>query len=180
MIRLVVVSGKQIKKRGIKMKKIILSAMLCGGMLLGVANSGVAHAADKLTGNTTATATVTKGDVTLDIDSAINFDPQPLSGDVNFGSQDVNYKVTDYSGDTKGYQLSAKLGDTDATRTVKIGDTTLSDSAAVVASKDSNIVGENADKLSVSLEYNGIKEVKDYSTAIQWNLTKTQTEQITE
>ncbi|MCS8569848.1 hypothetical protein [Pediococcus pentosaceus] len=165
------------------MKKIILSAMLCGGMLLGVANSGVAHAADKLSGTTTATATVAKGDVTLDVDSTAKFaNPQPLSADVKFDGASVGYTVTDYSGDTNGYTLSAKLTDTDATRTVMVGDTPLDPEggATKVVTKDTDKTTNPEETLSLSVEYKGITEVKDYTTTIEWDLQKAQTQQFKE
>jgi hypothetical protein len=162
------------------MKKIILSAALCGGMLLGTAN-GIAVHADTLSSSTAVSAEVTRGDVTLAVDPTVDFASQPLAATVDFGSKDINYSVTDYSGETDGYQITAKLTDeADATRTVTVGGVTLSNEAAQVASKTTNEVGENADTLAATLSYTGIKQVKDYSTSIEWNLVNTPADDIGE
>lgn len=162
------------------MKKIILSIVLCGGVLLGMTNGLTVQAADTLSGNTEIGAEVIKGDVSLTIDATTDFGSQPLSGTVDFGSKDIYYTVTDWSGTTNGYEISAKLADTDDKRSLKIGEVELSEEAAPVVTKDENSVGENSDKVASSLVYTNVTKVQKYTSTIEWNLTKGTSEQISE
>lgn len=162
------------------MKKIILSAVLCGGVFVASTSMLTVHADDNLTGTTAVSSEVVKGDVSLKIDSTTDFGKQPLSTVVDFGTRDVNYTVTDYSGDVKGFTIAAKLADTDAKRSLKIGKVELSETAAPVVTKDTDAVGDNTDKVSAALKYTGVEKVQKYASSIEWSLTKGTTRQITE
>ncbi|MFK4895354.1 hypothetical protein ACI1TH_00380 [Lactococcus petauri] len=162
------------------MKKIILSAVLCGGILISSSTMLTAHADDTLSGSTAINSEVIKGDVTLTLDSSIDFGKKPLANIVDFGAHDINYTVTDYSGNTNGYTISAKLSDTDAKRSLKIADVELSDTDAQVISQSSNQVGDNTDKVSTTLQYTGVTETKTYTSSIEWTLTKATTRSIAE
>ncbi|MFK4943882.1 hypothetical protein ACFX18_07020 [Lactococcus garvieae] len=139
-----------------------------------------AHADDTLTGTTAVSSEVTKGDVTLKIDTTTDFGQQPLSAVVDFGTTDVNYTVTDYSGDVKGFTIAAKLADTDSKRSLKIGEVELSGTAASVVTTDTNVVGDNTNKVSAALKYTGVEKVQKYASSIEWSLTKGTTRQIAE
>lgn len=162
------------------MKKFILSAVLCGGVLVASSSMLTVHADDTLTGTTAVNSEVVKGDVTLKVDEATDFGQKALSSVVDFGSKDINYTVTDYSGDVKGFTISAKLTDTDDKRSLKIGDVELSDQEAPVVTKASNTVGENTDKVAAALKYTGVEKVQKYASSIEWSLTKGTTAQIAE
>ncbi|MFK4881361.1 hypothetical protein QR692_08755 [Lactococcus petauri] len=162
------------------MKKIILSAVLCGGIFVASSSMLTAHADDTLTGTTAVSSEVTKGDVTLKIDTTTDFGQQPLSAVVDFGTTDVNYTVTDYSGDVKGFTIAAKLADTDSKRSLKIGEVELSGTAASVVTTDTNVVGDNTNKVSAALKYTGVEKVQKYASSIEWSLTKGTTRQIAE
>ncbi|CAK20207.1 hypothetical protein WJ048_04025 [Listeria welshimeri] len=162
------------------MKKIILSTVLCGGILMGMMNGLTVQAADTLSGNTEIGAEVIKGDVSLTIDATTDFGSQPLSETVDFGSKDINYTVTDYSGTTNGYEISAKLADADGKRSLKIGEVELSEEVVPVVTKDVNIVGENSDKVTSTLVYTNVTKVQKYTSTIEWNLTKGSSKQISE
>ncbi|WP_404898609.1 hypothetical protein [Lactococcus garvieae] len=139
-----------------------------------------AHADDTLTGTTAVSSEVTKGDVTLKIDTTTDFGQQPLSAVVDFGTTNVNYTVTDYSGDVKGFTIAAKLADTDSKRSLKIGEVELSDTAATVVTTNTNVVGDNTNKVSAALKYTGVEKVQKYASSIEWSLTKGTTRQIAE
>ncbi|MFC0234312.1 hypothetical protein ACFFIF_09950 [Vagococcus entomophilus] len=160
--------------------KYVLMSGLLGIVLVGLVGGKQALADDTLNGNTAISAEVTAGDVTLDVDKNIDFGKKALADIVDFGSQDIGYTVTDYSGTTDGYSISAKLTDKDETRTVKLGDTVLSTDAAVVVKPTSNKVGENKDKVKAALSYEGVTSVKKFTSTIEWTLTKGRTEQIGE
>lgn len=162
------------------MKKIILSAVLCGGVLVASSAMLTAQADDTLSGTTAVSSEVVKGDVTLTVDNSTDFGQKPLANIVDFGAHDINYTVTDYSGTTDGYTISAKLTDTDAKRSLKIGDVELSDTDAQVVSQSSDQVGDNADKVSATLKYTGVTEAKAYTSSIEWTLTKATTRSIAE
>lgn len=162
------------------MKKIILSAVLCGGIFVASSSMLTAHADDTLTGTTAVSSEVTKGDVTLKIDTTTDFGQQPLSAVVDFGTTAVNYTVTDYSGDVKGFTIAAKLADTDSKRSLKIGEVELSGTAASVVTTDTNVVGDNTNKVSAALKYTGVEKVQKYASSIEWSLTKGTTRQIAE
>lgn len=162
------------------MKKVIVSLVLCGGITVGILSERIVYADDTLNGSTEVGAEVIKGDVTLAMDSATDFGSQPLSETVDFGAKDINYTVTDYSGTTDGFTISAKLTDTDDTRSLKIGETELSETAAAVITKDSNEVGDNTDKISATLVYTGVTKVQKYATTIEWNVTKASINKISE
>lgn len=162
------------------MKKIILSAVLCGGVFVASTSMLTAHAEDTLSGTTAVNSEVVKGDVTLKVDEGTDFGQQPLSAVVDFGTKDVNYTVTDYSGDVNGFTIAAKLADTDAKRSLKIGEVELSETAAPVVTKDTDAVGDNTDKVSAALKYTGVEKVQKYASRIEWSLTKGTTRQIAE
>lgn len=162
------------------MKKNILSAVLCGGILVASSSMLTTHADDTLTGTTAVSSEVTKGDVTLKIDTTTDFGQQPLSAVVDFGTTNVNYTVTDYSGDVKGFTIAAKLADTDSKRSLKIGEVELSDTAATVVTTNTNVVGDNTNKVSAALKYTGVEKVQKYASSIEWSLTKGTTRQIAE
>lgn len=162
------------------MKKVIVSAVLCGGILMGITSGVTAQAADQLDGNTIIGAEVIKGDITLKVDNTIDFGSQPLSDVVDFGSKDISYTVTDYTGATNGFELSAKVMDTDEKRSLKFGDIELSEIATPVVIEATNIVGENTKTVSSSLVYTGIEKVQKYTSNVEWNLNKSTTKQISE
>lgn len=162
------------------MKKMILSAVLCGGVLVASSSMLTVHADDTLTGTTAVSSEVVKGDVTLKVDAATDFGQKALSAVEDFGTKDINYTVTDYSGDVKGFTISAKLTDTDAKRSLKIGGVELSDTAAPVVTKTADVVGENTDKVSAALKYTGVDKVQKLTSSIEWSLTKVTTLQIAE
>lgn len=159
------------------MKNMILSAVLCGGILIVSSPMLTAHA-DTLTGTTAVSSKVVKGDVTLDVDSTINFGEKPLNSVVDFGTKPVNYTVTDYSGNSNGFTISAKLADVDAKRSLKIGSVELSDKEAMVVTKATDVVGDNTDNLSATLMYTGVDKVQSYTSSIEWTLTKGTSSQI--
>ncbi|WKF72407.1 hypothetical protein QYM42_08445 [Lactococcus lactis] len=162
------------------MKKMILSAVLCGGVLVASSSMLTVHAADTLTATTAVSSEVVKGDVNLTVDATTDFGQKALSSVVDFGTKDVKYTVNDYSGDTKGFSISAKLTDTDAKRSVKIGGVELSDSVAPILTKTTDAVGDNSDKISIALKYTGVEKVQKYTSSIEWTLTKATTRQIAE
>lgn len=141
------------------MKKKICATLYVGTLICASSITTV-HAADTLTATTTVNSEVTKGDITLKVDKAIDFGQQPLSRVVNFGTKNINYTVTDYVGETNGFTISAKLSDVDAKRTVKIGETELSQTATAVVTKSKDVVGDNTDKVSASLKYTGLEKIK--------------------
>lgn len=161
------------------MKK-LLSMTLCVGILLGASSAVTAHADGTTTGTTTVNSEVTKGETTLKVDGATDFGQKPLSSVVDFGTRDINYTVTDYTGETNGFTISAKLSDKDDKRSVKIGEVELSQDAASVVTKSTDTVGENTDKVSASLKYTGIEKVQKYTSSIEWSLTKGSSAQIAE
>ncbi len=162
------------------MKKKITGTLLLGSILLGASIGMVAQAADTLNGSTEIGAEITRGDVILSIDSPTNFGSQPLSAIVDFGSKEIKYTVTDYSGLTNGFTISAKLTDTDEKRSLKIGEAELSETTAPVIKKTTNTVGENKDKVTSSLTYTGVTKTQNYTSTIEWNLSKVDTKQISE
>ncbi|KSU19376.1 hypothetical protein [Lactococcus lactis] len=162
------------------MKKFILSAVLCGGVLVASSSILTVHADDTLKGTTAVNSEVVKGDVTLKVDEATDFGQKALNSVVDFGSKYINYTVTDYSGDVKGFTISAKLTDTDDKRSLKIGDVELSGQEAPVVTKATDAVGENTDKVVAALKYTGVEKVQKYVSSIEWSLTKGTTAQISE
>lgn len=162
------------------MKKIILSAVVTGVVITGISSNMKVQADDSLNGNTEIGAEVTKGDVTLVVDSTVDFGTQVLSDTVDFGSRDINYTVTDYSGTVNGFELSAKLLDQDEKRSLKLNGTELSDTATTVVSETSNEFGENEGIVTSELVYSGVENIQTYNSLIEWNLTKGTTSQISE
>lgn len=162
------------------MKKIVVSAVVCGGIIMGMSSGITAQAADQLNGSTAIGADVTKGELTLQVDATTDFGSQPLSDVVDFGSKDMGYTVTDYTGTTTGFELSAKVTDTDTKRSLKIGGKELSETATPIVTEATNVVGENTKTVAAELVYTGVEKVQKYTSNIEWNLTKTTTEQISE
>ncbi|MDM8213239.1 hypothetical protein QUW13_05065 [Enterococcus hirae] len=158
------------------MKKQTASLLFIGGIMLGTAFlcGSPVQAADTLNGQTTVSAGTTAGDVTLAIGSTLDFGSKPLAPTVDFGSKDLTYKVTDYSGDTKGYTLQAKVETVDQNRTLGInGKTVDAASAATVDEKKSNVFGENAaETLPATLKYTNITEKKTLTFVVDWTLVK--------
>ncbi|HEM7699985.1 TPA: hypothetical protein U2K93_001647 [Enterococcus faecalis] len=162
------------------MKKVIVSAVLCGGVLMGMTSGLTAQAADQLDGKTTIGSEVIKGDITLKVNDNIDFGVKPLSGVVDFGTKEISYTVTDYTGTTNGFELSAKVMNKDGKRSLKIGDKELSEKAQAVVTEANNVVGENTKTVSSALKYTGIEKVQKYTSNVEWNLTKSTTKQISE
>lgn len=162
------------------MKKTILRVLVCSGMLFSLFCGVKVYAEDVLNGDTEIGAEVIKGDLSLIVDKNIDFGKQPLNSTVDFGTQDIKYNVLDYTGKTNGYELTAKLTDIDEKRVLKIDEVEISDTAALVVSKDSNVVGKNEDKVAAKLVYNGITSVQKYTSSIEWNLTKVTAREILE
>lgn len=161
------------------MKK-LLSMTLCVGILLGASSAITAHADGTTTGTTTVNSEVTKGDLTLKVDGSTDFGQKPLSSVVDFGTRDINYTVTNYTGETNGFTISAKLSDKDDKRSVKIGEVELSQTAAAVVTKSTDAVGENTDKVSASLKYTGVEKAQKCTFNIEWTLTNGTSAQIAE
>lgn len=162
------------------MKKVIVSAVLCGGVLMGMTSGITAQAADVLAGNTNISAAVTQGDVTLSVDTDVEFGTQPLSNVVNFGEKTISYTVMDYSGTTNGFEISAKVTDKDEKRSLKIAETELTEEAANVVRSEANSVGENTGNVTSALVYSGVQTAQAFTTTVEWNLTKGTTSQISE
>lgn len=158
------------------MKKQTASLLFIGGIMLGTTFvcGSPAQAADALNGKTTVSAGTTAGDVTLTIGSTLDFASQPLAPTVDFGSKDLTYKVTDYSGDTKGYTLQAKVETEDQNRTFGVhGKTVDAASATAVDEKKTNVFGENAaETLPATLKYTNITEKKTLTFVVDWTLVK--------
>jgi hypothetical protein len=167
------------------MKKIFLKALFMGGVLSCtiVGNTSIL-AADSLTGKTTVTAKTTAGDVTLAINNKLDFGDQQLSDLIDFGSKEITYHVTDYSGDTNGYSLQARVEDSDANRMLKVNSTDISAVGTVdsqgnslppitIDSVKTDIFGINPDKkVTISLKYSNLKEKSILNTTIDWILVK--------
>ncbi|PGE39011.1 hypothetical protein COM63_31520, partial [Bacillus cereus] len=79
-----------------------------------------------------------------------------------------------------GFTIAAKLADTDSKRSLKIGEVELSDTTAPVITTDTNVVGDNTNKVYAALKYTGVKKVQKYASNIEWSLTKGTTRQIAE
>ena len=157
-----------------------IGSVVCGGMMAFSFVSNV-NAADKTNGETTVNSEITQGEVTLTVDGTTNFGQKALAPVVKFGEQDINFKVTDYSGTTDGYTITAKLGDADTTRSLKIGESELSDTQATeVFAKDSHEVGENEGSVKAALTYTGATETRAFTSVINWELTKGSTADIAE
>jgi len=135
---------------------------------------------DNLREKNTMSAQVIGGDFSFSIENALIFEAQTLSSHIDIGSKDIDYVVTDYSGTVDGYEITAKLLDTDPTRILKIDDVELSDVSNIVVLTDSNSIGENSDTLNISLEYRGISEAKTYTSIIEWTFSSSQTSEIFE
>ncbi|EUJ41143.1 hypothetical protein [Brochothrix campestris] len=138
------------------------------------------HADDVLTGNTTIDAQVTKGDLILAMDEKTDFGTQPLGDKIDFGTKDIAFTVTDFTGTTTGFTLTAQLGDTDAKRSLKVGGVELSETAVTVLSKPTNIIGENKEKVGAQLVYTNVNETKVFQTLVKWQLTNATTKDIAE
>lgn len=135
---------------------------------------------DVLTGNTTIDAQVTKGDLVIGMDATTDFGQKPLGNKVDFGTKEIAFTITDFTGSTKGYQITAQLADTDKKRSLKVGGVELSEMAATVLTKDSNVIGENKDKVAAQLVYTNLTEMKVYKTIVKWQLTNTASKDISE
>lgn len=156
------------------MKKIILSAALCSGVLLAsAATMTVAHADDELKGTTTVTSEVTRGERTLTVDPDTGFDKKPLAAIVDFGTKTINYNLTDYSGHTDGFTILAKLEDKDEKRVLTLAGKELSDTPEAIATKATNAVGDNKDSADAKLVYTGLTDVKVYTSKIEWSVQPT-------
>lgn len=153
------------------MKKIILSAALCGGVLLAsAATLTVAHADDVKKDSTVVTSEVTKGDLTLVVEKDADFGTKPLASTVTFDTRNIGFNVIDYSGNTDGYEVSAKLTDKDEKRVLKLADKELSDAPQVISAPKTNKVGDNGDAVSAVLSYTGITKVQKYASTIEWSV----------
>lgn len=153
------------------MKKTILSIALCGGILASVGTAVIVHADDTKTGTTEVTSKVLAGDISLLIDNSVNFGEKTLAKEVDFGSKDVNFTVTDYTGAPKGFTIQAVLKDEDAKRVVTVGDKELSKTATQVYSVKANNNGDNIGKVAATLKYTGLDTAKVYTTNIEWTLS---------
>lgn len=163
------------------MKKVIMTgSLVCGTILVMGLSTGLTVQADELTGNTAIGAEVIKGDTVLEIDKNTNFGQKSLSDVVNFGTQDINYTVTDYTGTKNGFSISAKLTDTDATRSLKVSGEELSETAVEVVNADTNAVGANVAKVEIGLVYTKAQDTKVFNSTIEWELTKATTKSISE
>ncbi|GMC02491.1 hypothetical protein K5E_21570 [Enterococcus thailandicus] len=162
------------------MKKIVLGIVCFVGITLMLIQNMNVYADDILHGNTAIGSEVTHGDVSLSVDAQIDFGKKKLDKVVDFGSRNITVTVSDYTGDMAGYEVTARLLDTDYKRTLKIGNTELSDTEVSVIKKDTNVVGENIDTEVVSLSYTGLTNAQIVVSNIEWNLSKVHTYQINE
>lgn len=155
-------------------------SVICGGMMAFSFVSSVS-AADKTNGETTVNSEITQGEVTLAVDAETNFGSKELAPIVNFDDQVINFKVTDYSGTTNGYTITAKLGDADTTRSLRIGTSELSNTDATeVVAEATHDVGENEGSVKAALKYTGATETRAFTSVINWELTKASTTDIAE
>lgn len=142
------------------------------GMGLFLVGGHTALAADVLDGDTNVTAEVIAGDITLTIDQTVDFGQQPLAETVDFGTQNMGYIVTDFSGLTNGYTLTAKVTDENNLRTLGANSVTLNTTDGEIVSAQSNNVGANTGNFDLALSYSGVTEAKEYTSTIEWTLTK--------
>ncbi|ATF25653.1 hypothetical protein [Brochothrix thermosphacta] len=155
-------------------------SVICGGMMAFSFVSSVS-ADNTMNGETTVNSEITEGEVTLEVDATTNFGKKELAPVVNFDDQVINFKVTDYSGTTNGYTITAKLGDADTTRSLKIGESELSNTDATeVAAEATHDVGENEGSVNAALKYTDATEKKAFTSVINWELTKGSTADIAE
>lgn len=160
-------------------------SVICGGMMAFSFVSSVS-AADKTNGETTVNSEITQGEVTLAVDAETNFGSKELAPIVDFDDQVINFKVTDYSGTTNGYTITAKLGDADTTRSLRITGTSGSESelsntdATEVVAEATHDVGENEGSVNAALKYTGATETRAFTSVINWELTKASTTDIAE
>ncbi|WP_407350019.1 hypothetical protein VNN41_03270 [Lactococcus garvieae] len=155
------------------MKKISLSTVLGGVILFGAGLIvPTVQAADVLSGDTAVSATVAGGDVTLTVDATKDFGSQPMAPVIDFGTQDIGYTVTDYSGNTRGYSITAKLGDDVTERTLSVGGKELSTTAQEVVNEASSSAGDHTGTLPAALQYEGVTTPGALSSTINWELTK--------
>lgn len=166
------------------MKKVILLSALLGGVFLfsttasadsGTGTTPAAGTATNQTadsGTTDLTAATTAGDISLTVDPTVDFGSKPLADVVAFGTKEINYTVTDYTGTTDGFTLTAKLKDDDATESLKLDTNELSTTAINIAAPTTDVFGDNAGKTSADLTYTGVKTVTTLTSTIEWNLTK--------
>ncbi|ODJ58899.1 hypothetical protein [Brochothrix thermosphacta] len=155
-------------------------SVICVGMMAFSFVSSVS-AEDKMNGETTVNSEITKGEVTLEVDATTNFGKKELAPVVNFDDQVINFKVTDYSGTTNGYTITAKLGDADTTRSLKIGESELSNTDATeVVAEATHDVGENEGSVNAALKYTDATETREFTSVINWELTKGSTADIAE
>ena len=164
------------------MKKLMKTgSVICGGMMAFSFVSSVSAADNNTNGETTVNSEITEGEVTLEVDATTNFGKKELAPVVNFDDQVINFKVTDYSGTTNGYTITAKLGGADTTRSLRIGTSELSntDATEVVAEATHN-VGVNTGSVDAALKYTGATETRAFTSVINWELTKASTTDIAE
>ena len=155
-------------------------SVICGGMMAFSFVSSVS-ADNTMNGETTVNSEITEGEVTLEVDATTNFGKKELAPVVNFDDQVINFKVTDYSGTTNGYTITAKLGDADTTRSLKIGESELSNTDATeVVAEATHDVGENEGSVNAALKYTEATETKAFTSVINWELTKGSTADIAE
>lgn len=145
------------------MKKMILGAVLCGGILVGISNGAIAHAADPTT--TTTTAEIQAGAVTFTVEPKVDFGKKPLSATVEFDKA-INYTVTDFTGNVAGYTLQAKLQTAMETGgELTLGGKKLSTTEQVVKTETKNNVGANPGTLDAKLTYTGVTQAKKMKAA---------------
>jgi hypothetical protein len=187
------------QERGEKfMKKALAGVLLAGGVILGtVALAGPnVQATSVLTGKTAVAAKTIAGDVTLEVGANLDFEDQPLSEAIDFGTKELELTVTDYSGDANGYTIQAQVDGADDKRVLKIdgkevnsivptppaadGTTpTTPDPAATPSSpvevhvEKTDTFGKNAPvKLPIALTYAGVTEKQGLTFGIAWTLVK--------
>lgn len=171
------------------MKKTFLITALLGTTLSFATLAGTtAHAAEQEdVGSTDVVADVTSGDFRFTVDSMVKYDAQPFASTIDFGTHAINYTVSDNTGDTNGYTLSAHLmdnGSEDAsfTRTLKFVDDAgadvlvLSATEGLVEAPTTNVVGDNTKSATISLVYSNVTSLEEFEmnpiSTIMWEVTK--------
>ena len=170
------------------MKKITLTLAILtlGSTFLATASTQVL-AADKLSGSTAAKSVVTKGDLLFTPPDGIDFKSQKLTdGTINFEQvTGTGGKVTDYTGDTTGYAITANVADLDKTGLLSANGKLLNDKETAIVLKADTVktdkFGDNAFNPKFDLSYKGLEHlISGDKATITWTLSKTDPAAITE
>jgi len=152
------------------MKKTMIAGMLlCGGLMI-AANGQVASAAD---GKTEVTAEVTPGILELKVPDKIDFGSQPLSDNVKFDQQEVEYTINDYTGSTSGHIINARITSfSDDEKYFIINGIKVAQASfgnAVIAT-DKNDVGESKKTTTADLSYTNLRRLGTNDFTVEWEI----------